>query len=112
MAWFVASSVFFGFGAVRSSRNQLNSFPPLPSKEWLASKCAETGWKHQTSPLVWRELGEGNPNGSYVGGAAEFIALVGGWVSRVSAGPPEFLFANPSFQPPMLLDGGVVQIIY
>lgn len=37
---------------------------------------------------------------------------VGGWVSRVSAGPPEFLFANPSFQPPMLLDGGVVQIIY
>eukprot|EP00048_Salpingoeca_helianthica_P016368 m.231915 g.231915 ORF g.231915 m.231915 type:complete len:444 (+) comp18537_c0_seq1:43-1374(+) len=44
--------------------------------EWLETTCKKWDWKHASSPLVWRELGEGNTAGTYVGGEREFAKLV------------------------------------
>ncbi|KAM6893705.1 putative malate dehydrogenase 1B [Xenentodon cancila] len=41
--------------------------------EWLEATCRRNGWKHETSPLVWRELVEQGGNGMLLGGLSEFL---------------------------------------
>ena len=46
-----------------------------PSDEWpswLTDLCSKNGWRHATSPLVWRELVDRGGKGLYFGGLAEF----------------------------------------
>lgn len=49
--------------------------------EWLKSKCAQHGWKHGSSPLVWRELVDRGGAGTYLGGWTEFSDMAGHWYS-------------------------------
>ncbi|XP_012712713.2 putative malate dehydrogenase 1B [Fundulus heteroclitus] len=42
-------------------------------KEWLESTCQRNGWKHDESPLVWRELVEQGGKGMLLGGFSDFL---------------------------------------
>ena len=39
---------------------------------WLEKTCAERGWSHHRSPLIWRELVDRGGKGVLIGGANEF----------------------------------------
>lgn len=39
---------------------------------WLQEQCADSGWSHSSSPLVWRELVDRGGKGLYLGGLEEF----------------------------------------
>ncbi|XP_028275368.1 putative malate dehydrogenase 1B [Parambassis ranga] len=42
-------------------------------KEWLEAMCERNGWKHEHSPLVWRELVEQGGKGMLLGGFSDFL---------------------------------------
>ncbi|XP_047211012.1 putative malate dehydrogenase 1B [Girardinichthys multiradiatus] len=46
---------------------------PAEWKEWLESTCERNGWKHNNSPLVWRELVEQGGKGMLLGGFSDFL---------------------------------------
>ena len=52
--------------------------------EYLADICKKNNWQHTTSPLVWRQLGEGNTAASYIGGADATCALIKEWYGIVA----------------------------
>ena len=39
---------------------------------WLAEQCEKNGWKHEKSPIVWRELVERGGKGHLLGGFNDF----------------------------------------
>lgn len=41
-------------------------------QSWLKDTCAQRGWNHNKSPLVWRELIDRGGKGALIGGANEF----------------------------------------
>ena len=43
--------------------------------EWLKQTCKEHGWKHTSSPLIWRELVDRGGKGLYLGGCDAFMEL-------------------------------------
>ncbi|KAM9334300.1 putative malate dehydrogenase 1B [Symphorus nematophorus] len=47
----------------------------LPDKwqDWLEATCQRNGWKHEQSPLVWRELVVQGGKGMILGGFSEFL---------------------------------------
>ena len=47
--------------------------PPEKWSDWLGCCCSERGWKHSSSPLVWRELVDRGGKGLYMGGSSEFF---------------------------------------
>lgn len=48
---------------------------PHEWNEWLTSECSKNGWKHEKSPLVWRELVDRGGKGVLIGGANEFQVI-------------------------------------
>ncbi|XP_078787782.1 putative malate dehydrogenase 1B isoform X4 [Oryzias latipes] len=40
---------------------------------WLDGTCSKNGWKHEESPLVWRELVEQGGKGLLLGGLSDFL---------------------------------------
>ncbi|XP_038574952.1 putative malate dehydrogenase 1B isoform X2 [Micropterus salmoides] len=49
------------------------SILPDKWKEWLEATCRRNGWKHEQSPLVWRELVARGGKGVLLGGFSEFL---------------------------------------
>ncbi|XP_017289889.1 putative malate dehydrogenase 1B [Kryptolebias marmoratus] len=49
------------------------SILPDKWKEWLESTCKTNGWKHEDSPVVWRELVDQGGKGSLLGGLSDFV---------------------------------------
>ncbi|XP_014825246.1 PREDICTED: putative malate dehydrogenase 1B isoform X1 [Poecilia mexicana] len=47
---------------------------PLPFyRRWLELTCNKNGWKHEESPLIWRELVEQGGKGMILGGYNDFV---------------------------------------
>ncbi|XP_073318727.1 putative malate dehydrogenase 1B [Pagrus major] len=49
------------------------SILPDEWKEWLEATCNRNGWKHEESPLVWRELVDQGGKGMLLGGFNDFL---------------------------------------
>ncbi|CAI5638057.1 unnamed protein product [Oreochromis niloticus] len=49
------------------------SILPDEWKEWLGATCEKNKWKHEGSPLVWRELVEQGGKGMLLGGFNDFL---------------------------------------
>ncbi|XP_070712041.1 putative malate dehydrogenase 1B [Pempheris klunzingeri] len=49
------------------------SILPDEWKEWLDATCKRNGWKHEQSPLVWRELVAQGGKGMLLGGFSDFL---------------------------------------
>ncbi|XP_026157666.1 putative malate dehydrogenase 1B isoform X2 [Mastacembelus armatus] len=47
--------------------------PPNQWMEWLEDTCKRNGWKHEKSPLVWRELVDQGGKGVLLGGFSDFL---------------------------------------
>ncbi|XP_061571472.1 putative malate dehydrogenase 1B [Cololabis saira] len=60
-------------GSLPNFRVHKVSILPDAWKEWLEATCRRNGWKHERSPLVWRELVEQGGNGILLGGFSEFL---------------------------------------
>ncbi|XP_060573511.1 putative malate dehydrogenase 1B [Ruditapes philippinarum] len=52
---------------------------PAEWKSWLSEVCQQRGWKHEKSPLVWRELIDRGGKGVLIGGANEFQEYAQGY---------------------------------
>ncbi|KAL8621202.1 hypothetical protein ACOMHN_018503 [Nucella lapillus] len=46
---------------------------------WLVEVCAQNGWSHETSPLIWRELLDRGGKAKLIGGSNEFQEYVKGY---------------------------------
>ncbi|XP_019963520.2 putative malate dehydrogenase 1B [Paralichthys olivaceus] len=49
------------------------SILPDDWKDWLDATCKTNGWKHEKSPLVWRELVDQGGKGMLIGGFSDFL---------------------------------------
>ncbi|XP_062236476.1 putative malate dehydrogenase 1B [Platichthys flesus] len=49
------------------------SILPDDWKEWLDTTCKTNNWKHEDSPLIWRELVEQGGKGMLLGGFSDFV---------------------------------------
>ncbi|XP_029305331.1 putative malate dehydrogenase 1B [Cottoperca gobio] len=49
------------------------SILPQEWKEWLEATCRRNDWKHEQSPLVWRELVDQGGKGMLLGGFSDFL---------------------------------------
>uniref|UniRef100_A0A3Q2XSE0 Malate dehydrogenase 1B, NAD (soluble) n=1 Tax=Hippocampus comes TaxID=109280 RepID=A0A3Q2XSE0_HIPCM len=49
------------------------SILPDEWKDWLQDTCMKNGWKHEESPLVWRELVHQGGKGVFLGGFDDFL---------------------------------------
>ncbi|XP_060716043.1 putative malate dehydrogenase 1B isoform X1 [Tachysurus vachellii] len=58
----------------------------LPSvwETWLEDTCSSNGWKHQSSPMVWRELTGRGGKGALLGGFSDFLEYVQGYYGITS----------------------------
>ncbi|XP_032362718.1 putative malate dehydrogenase 1B isoform X2 [Etheostoma spectabile] len=54
-------------------RIQKISILPREWKEWLEATCKTNGWKHEQSPLVWRELVDHGGKGIILGDFSDFL---------------------------------------
>ncbi|XP_043966375.1 putative malate dehydrogenase 1B isoform X3 [Gambusia affinis] len=54
---------------------RVHKIPVLPSEweRWLESTCNKNGWKHEESPIIWRELVEQGGKGMLLGGYNDFV---------------------------------------
>ena len=43
--------------------------------EWLRQTCSEHEWKHDSSPLIWREIVDRGGKGLYLGGCDDFMEM-------------------------------------
>ncbi|CAI9735662.1 ATP-dependent DNA helicase PIF1-like [Octopus vulgaris] len=48
------------------------AFERTNPKEWLCEICEANGWKHEQSPIIWRELVDRGGKGVLIGGSNEF----------------------------------------
>ena len=51
---------------------------------WLKETCDEKGWKHSSSPLVWRELVDRGGAGILLGGCDDFLEMARGYYGITS----------------------------
>ncbi|XP_017312418.1 putative malate dehydrogenase 1B isoform X1 [Ictalurus punctatus] len=58
----------------------------LPSawESWLEDTCSSNGWKHTSSPMVWRELTDRGGKGMLLGGFSDFLEYVQGYYGITS----------------------------
>ncbi|XP_053170584.1 putative malate dehydrogenase 1B [Scomber japonicus] len=49
------------------------SILPDDWKEWLEATCERNDWKHEQSPLIWRELVDQGGKGMLLGGFSDFL---------------------------------------
>ncbi|XP_031148149.1 putative malate dehydrogenase 1B isoform X2 [Sander lucioperca] len=54
-------------------RIQKISILPHEWKEWLDATCKRNGWKHEQSPMVWRELVDHGGKGILLGDFSDFL---------------------------------------
>lgn len=57
---------------------------PEEWKDWLQLTCKEKGWKHSSSPLIWRELVDRGGAGVLLGGCDAFLEMVNGYYGITS----------------------------
>ncbi|XP_008299947.1 putative malate dehydrogenase 1B [Stegastes partitus] len=60
-------------GCLPNFRVQKISILPDEWNEWLEGTCQRNGWKHEHSPLVWRELVYQGGKGMLLGGFSDFL---------------------------------------
>uniref|UniRef100_A0A3Q1FWH7 Malate dehydrogenase 1B, NAD (soluble) n=1 Tax=Acanthochromis polyacanthus TaxID=80966 RepID=A0A3Q1FWH7_9TELE len=60
-------------GCLPNFRVHKISILPDEWKEWLDVTCKRNGWKHEQSPLVWRELVYQGGKGMLLGGFSDFV---------------------------------------
>ncbi|TKS66338.1 putative malate dehydrogenase 1B [Collichthys lucidus] len=82
------------------------SIVPHEWKEWLETICQRNGWKHEQSPLVWRELVAQGGKGTLIGGFSDFLEHCQGYYSVTSDMPTEMMLsvAAENLQTKMSLD--------
>ncbi|XP_010748532.3 putative malate dehydrogenase 1B isoform X2 [Larimichthys crocea] len=69
------------------------SIVPHEWKEWLETTCKRNGWKHEQSPLVWRELVAQGGKGTLIGGFSDFLEHCQGFYSVTSDMPTEMMLS-------------------
>ncbi|XP_070786927.1 putative malate dehydrogenase 1B [Enoplosus armatus] len=67
------------------------SILPDEWKEWLEVTCKRNGWKHEQSPLVWRELVDQGGKGMLIGGLSEFLEHCQDYYSITSDMPTDIM---------------------
>ncbi|XP_067116856.1 putative malate dehydrogenase 1B [Osmerus mordax] len=60
------------------------SIHPRDWKEWLESTCKTNAWKHEQSPIIWRELIDRGGKGMLLGGFSDFLEHVQGYYGITS----------------------------
>ncbi|XP_034155934.2 putative malate dehydrogenase 1B isoform X2 [Pangasianodon hypophthalmus] len=53
-------------------------------ESWLQDTCSRNGWKHESSPMVWRELTDRGGKGVLLGGFSDFLEYVQGYYGITS----------------------------
>ncbi|KAK2908532.1 hypothetical protein Q8A67_004369 [Cirrhinus molitorella] len=53
-------------------------------EKWLEDTCASNGWKHSSSPIVWRELIDRGGKGMLLGGFSDFLEHAQGYYGITS----------------------------
>ncbi|KAG5833970.1 hypothetical protein ANANG_G00281600 [Anguilla anguilla] len=51
---------------------------------WLENTCEQNGWRHEASPVVWRELVDRGGRGLLLGGFSDFLEHVQGYYDITS----------------------------
>ncbi|XP_041821734.1 putative malate dehydrogenase 1B [Chelmon rostratus] len=69
------------------------SVHPDEWREWLEATCKGNGWKHEQSPLVWRELVAQGGKGMLIGGFNEFLEHCQDYYSITSDMPTEIMLS-------------------
>ncbi|XP_041835080.1 putative malate dehydrogenase 1B isoform X2 [Melanotaenia boesemani] len=67
------------------------SILPGEWEEWLDATCKRNGWKHESSPLVWRELVEQGGKGMLLGGFSDFLEHCTDYYGITSDMPTEMM---------------------
>ncbi|XP_029030419.1 putative malate dehydrogenase 1B isoform X2 [Betta splendens] len=62
-------------------------------KKWLEATCVLNGWKHDKSPLIWRELLEQGGKGMLIGGFSDFLEHCQEYYSITSDMPTETMLS-------------------
>ncbi|KAL2087508.1 hypothetical protein ACEWY4_016336 [Coilia grayii] len=57
---------------------------PNEWNQWLENTCVSNGWKHERSPLVWRELIDRGGRGMLLGGYSDFMEHIQGYYGITS----------------------------
>ncbi|XP_066512824.1 putative malate dehydrogenase 1B [Hoplias malabaricus] len=57
---------------------------PKDWEDWLQETCSSNGWKHERSPIVWRELIDRGGKGLLLGGFNDFLEYVQGYYGITS----------------------------
>lgn len=66
---------------------------PEEWEEWLKTTCKEKGWKHGSSPLVWRELVDRGGAAILLGGCNDFLEMAKGYYGITSVKMSDELFS-------------------
>uniref|UniRef100_UPI0037E7BBA0 putative malate dehydrogenase 1B n=1 Tax=Semicossyphus pulcher TaxID=241346 RepID=UPI0037E7BBA0 len=69
------------------------SILPDEWKEWLEDTCKRHGWKHELSPLVWRELVYQGGRGMLLGGFSDFLEHCQDYYCITSDMSPEIMLS-------------------
>ncbi|XP_068743940.1 putative malate dehydrogenase 1B [Montipora capricornis] len=79
---------------------------PAEWDDWLQETCHQKGWKHNGSPLVWRELVDRGGAGVLLGGCDDFLEMVKGYYGITSVKMSDELsnIARENFQTKMEID--------
>ncbi|XP_044200486.1 putative malate dehydrogenase 1B isoform X3 [Thunnus albacares] len=69
------------------------SILPDDWKEWLEATCKRNGWKHEQSPLIWRELVDQGGKGMLLGGFSDFLEHCQDYYSITSDMPTDIMLS-------------------
>ncbi|XP_036947335.1 putative malate dehydrogenase 1B isoform X2 [Acanthopagrus latus] len=69
------------------------SILPDEWKEWLEATCKRNGWKHEESPLIWRELVAQGGKGMLLGGYSDFLEHCQDYYSITSDMPTDVMLS-------------------
>ncbi|XP_034006878.1 putative malate dehydrogenase 1B [Trematomus bernacchii] len=69
---------------------------PHAWKEWLEDTCTRNGWKHEQSPLVWRELVDQGGKAMLLGGFSDFLEHCQDYYSVTSDMPTDIMLSVAS----------------
>ncbi|XP_071320189.1 putative malate dehydrogenase 1B isoform X2 [Trachinotus anak] len=69
------------------------SILPDEWKGWLDATCKRNGWKHDKSPLVWRELVDQGGKGMLLGGFSDFLEHCQDYYSVTSDMPTDIMLS-------------------
>ncbi|KAK5847618.1 hypothetical protein PBY51_016732 [Eleginops maclovinus] len=69
---------------------------PKAWKEWLEDTCKRNGWKHEQSPVIWRELVNQGGKGMLLGGFSDFLEHCQDYYSITSDMPSDVMLSVAS----------------